>query len=176
MSQTISPFIPAQWTNQKITLFHGTIATHIPRLLQGIDVTKGNPQTDFGRGFYTTTVLRQAHSWAWQLAQRQAKAQPAPMPAVVAFDVDRNDLAGLEALWFVRGSFDADEFWGFIFHCRAGSPDHARGGAKKWYDLVIGPVAASWRQRLTIYDADQISFRRTRRVYSTLATQGGFYD
>jgi hypothetical protein len=27
-----------------------------------------------------------------------------------------------------------------------------------WYDVVIGPVAASWRTRLTIYDADQISF------------------
>jgi hypothetical protein len=27
-----------------------------------------------------------------------------------------------------------------------------------WYDLVVGPVAAVWRTRLTITNSDQFSF------------------
>lgn len=31
-----------------------------------------------------------------------------------------------------------------------------------YYDLVYGPVAAFWNQRMTIADADQISFHTTK--------------
>ena len=78
------------------------------------------------------------------------------------FDVDRDSLAALQCVWFVRGSFDADDFWSLVFHCRAGEGHHARATNQGWYDVAIGPVAASWRQRLTIYDADQVSFHTGR--------------
>jgi len=85
------------------------------------------------------------------------------MPAVVQFTVDRNKLAELDTVWFVRGSFDADDFWSLVHHCRHAGGDHRRGLMRrkqpvKWYDVVVGPVAASWRQRLAISDADQASF------------------
>lgn len=149
---------PSRWTNQPLALYHGTIDSHVASVLNGIQLTQGRASTDFGRGFYTTTIERQALSWAWQLSQRR----PGTQPAVIRFVVDRDDLAGLECLWFVRGSFDADDFWRLILHCRGGGTDHSRAGRQGWYDVVIGPVAASWRQRLTIYDADQIGFHTDR--------------
>ena len=162
MPQTISPFVPALWTNQTITLFHGTIEASVNSILNHIDVAKGKANRDFGRGFYTTTVLRQGQSWAWQQAQRQTGSFPKPLPAIVAFDVERSALAQLDLLWFVRGSYEASDFWSFVFHCRQGTSDHCRNDNQEWYDVVVGPVSASWKQRLAIYDADQISFHTQR--------------
>jgi hypothetical protein len=142
-----------KWTNQKASLYHGTLDIYVHLILGGIKVNKGRKYTDFGRGFYTTTVQRQAESWAWQLSQLRVGT----LPAVICFDVDRDELAKLDCLCFVRGSFDADDFWSFILHCRSGGTDHGRA-ILDWYDVVIGPVAAIWTQRLAIYDADQISF------------------
>ena len=151
-------FTPSSWTNQRLTLYHGTVDRYVPSILSGINVRQGRAHTDFGQGFYTTTVERQALSWAWQLSQRL----PGTQPAVIRFDVHRDDLADLECLWFVRGNFDADDFWSLVFHCRTGGGDQNRATNQGWYDVVIGPVAASWRQRLTIYDADQVSFHTDR--------------
>jgi hypothetical protein len=145
---------PAPWTNQYLTLYNGTLDIYVSSILAGVKVSKGRSHTDFGMGFYTTTVERQAQSWAWQLSQHTSGT----LPAVIRFDVNRDDLAALQCLGFVRGSFDADDFWSIIFHCRTGSPNHSRPMNSGWYDVVFGPVAASWQQRLTIYDADQISF------------------
>jgi len=151
-------FTPPPWTNQSLVLFHGTLSVHVPSILAGVSVATGRPYTDFGRGFYTTTVKRQADAWAWQLAQRR----PGTVPAVIRFTVDRDQLAGLDGMWFVRGSYDADDYWGLVFHCRTTGGDHARGRVNGgWYDVVVGPVAASWRQRATLFDADQISFHTT---------------
>lgn len=148
-------FPPASWANQPVRLYHGTLHVHARNILAGgVQVTLGRRNTDFGRGFYTTTVARQAQSWAHQAARRTAGA----LAAVVGFDVDRDALASLQALSFVRGSFDADDFWSFVAHCRSGAGDHARGGRDGWYDVVAGPVASSWRQRLLHADVDQISF------------------
>jgi len=151
-------FTPSAWTNQLLSLYHGTLDIHVPSILAGINVHQGRAHTDFGQGFYTTTVERQAHAWAWQLPQRA----PGTLPAVIRFDVARDRLAALQCVWFVRGSFDADDFWSLIFHCRTGGGNHARTTNQGWYDVAIGPVAASWRQRLTIHDADQVSFHTSR--------------
>ena len=154
MVATPPSFIPISWTSQPLTLYHGTVDTHVPSILKGVNVNRGLPNTDFGRGFYTTTVERQALSWAWQLSLRL----PGTHPGIIRYDVDRDSLANLECLWFVRGSFDADDFWSLVFHCRTGGSNHGSTTSPGWYDVAIGPVAASWRQRLTIYDADQVSF------------------
>ncbi len=149
---------PSHWTNQFLTLYHGTLEIHVQSILNGVDVNRGRPYTDFGRGFYTTTVERQARTWASQLSQQKRATQP----AVIRFDVDRDALAQLDCLCFVRGSFDFDDFWSFVFHCRMKGGNHARATNQGWYDAVIGPVTASWRQRLTIYDIDQVSFHTHR--------------
>lgn len=149
-----APYGPGVWTNQPLLLYHGTLNTHVNPILADVQIGRGQAHTDFGQGFYTTTVERQALSWAWQLSLRQ----PGTQPAVVSFQVDRDALADLECLWFVRGSFDADDFWSLVLHCRGGGPDHSRPGPQPRYDIVIGPVAASWRRRLAIYDSDQVSF------------------
>lgn len=148
---------PRGWTNQATALFHGTIDRYVPSILAGVDVTKGRRYTDFGRGFYTTTLERQARTWAWELSRQR----PGSFPAVVRFDVSRDALAALDALWFVRGSHDAEDFWSLVFHCRSRGGDHGRG-SKGWYDAIVGPVAASWRQRLSLHDIDQMSFHTER--------------
>jgi len=148
-------FPPPLWTNQDVVVYHGTIDTYVGALTSGaVRVASGRTGTDFGPGFYTTTLLRQAHMWAAQIAA----AKPGTAAAVVQYTLKREDLAGLETLAFVRGDFDAEDFWSFIHYCRHGATNHARGGSSIYYDLVYGPVAAFWNQRMIIADADQISF------------------
>jgi hypothetical protein len=60
---------------------------------------------------------------------------------------------------FVRGDFSAQDYWSFVHYRRRGATDHRRGvPGKIYYDVVYGPVAAFWNQRMIIADADQISF------------------
>jgi hypothetical protein len=155
-------FVPTQWSNQTLTLYHGSVATYQSDIFKGIDVTKGRTNADFGRGFYTTTALRQAHSWAWELSRRLSRKHTTPLPIVIAFEVDRDKLAALDTLCFVRGGFEADDFWSLVHHCRNHGSNHRRLINQGWYDVVVGPIAVSWRQRLTIHDADQISFHTPR--------------
>jgi hypothetical protein len=148
-------FPPAKWTNQPVRLYHGTLLVNAENILaEGVQVRLGRQNTDFGRGFYTTTVERQAQSWAHHAATRV----PGRVAAVVSFDVNRDAFAALQTLTFVRGSFDAEDFWSFVAHCRSGGLNHRRLGGRDWYDMVAGPVASSWRQRLLHADVDQISF------------------
>ena len=146
----------ANWVNQDLVLFHGTLDVHEAAVLGGVNVAAGSAFTDFGRGFYTTTLERQARLWALQLAQQTGRG-----PAVIRFIVSRKALAGLDCLWFVRGHYDAHDFWNFVNHCRRGGA-HLRGGGS-WYDAVVGPVArkpASLRK--TLFSFDQVSFHTNR--------------
>ncbi|HEX2205555.1 MAG TPA: DUF3990 domain-containing protein [Longimicrobium sp.] len=149
------PFPPGWWSNAPLRLYHGTTLESARRIAEeGVRVSEGRRGTDFGPGFYATTVERQAWTWAWQLGERRRAA-----PAVVAADVDRDALGELCTLAFVRGDFDAEDFWRFVVYCRRGARDHGRhtpaGGL---YDVVVGPAAAIWRQRLSLSDTDQVSF------------------
>ncbi len=148
-------FPPATWANQDIVLYHGTIGSFAAAIVTKVLVGKGNPNTDFGPGFYTTTSDRQAQTWAAEIA---ATISPPDVPAVIQITVPRDELARLHALAFVRGDFSADDYWSFVHHCRLGALDHGRPGTKVCYDVVYGPVAAFWRQRLLVADADQVSF------------------
>jgi hypothetical protein len=128
---------------------------------------------DFGQGFYTTTLLRPAITWAHTRA-----AVVGGVPGYARFVVDRNALSEQDTLSFLRGSFDAEDLWSLVFYCRGGNPGHNRG-EKVFHDVVIGPVAAFWRQRLAIQDVDQISFHTDRAVYllNTLpASKKGFFQ
>jgi hypothetical protein len=149
------------WTNQRVTLYHGTVQTHAPSILAGIDTRQSRARTDFGQGFYATTWLEQAQLRAWQLSQRQSG-----VPVVLQFDVDREALAALECLWFVRGGLAVQDFWSLAHHCRSGFEGHGRSVNDGWYDLIVGPLVASWKQRLVVADADQISFHTARAAHA----------
>lgn len=158
MPTTPPSFATSRWANPPLTLYHGTTRSHVQSLLSGIIPARGRPYTDFGQGFYTTTVERQARSWAWQLSQRTLGHQP----AIIRFDVPRDHVAILECLWFVRGTRSAADFWSLVIHCRTGASAHGRIDNQGWYDVVIGPVAAAWRRRRIIRDTDQVSFHTAR--------------
>jgi len=145
---------PIAWTNQPIVLYHGTVNLFAPAILARVDITRGKPNTDFGPGFYTTTVLLQAHSWAAQIAVTLGANA-----AVIEFTVSREELAELQTLAFVRGNRDAEDYCSFVHYCRRGATNHNRpDGKSDYYDVVYGPVSAAWNQRLIFADADQISF------------------
>ncbi len=67
---------PRVWTNQPVALYHGTIDRHVPSILAGVDATKGRRFAHFGRGFYTTTLERQARTWAWELSRQRPDRTP----------------------------------------------------------------------------------------------------
>jgi len=159
MSSNPIVYPPLIWSNQDVVLYHGTVDSVAPAIETGvIRVSRGRTHTDFGPGFYTTTLLRQAHTWAAQIAASKLGAKP----AVIEIVVEREALATLETLAFARGDFHADDFWSLVHHCRKGATGHGRKSPNAYYDLVYGPVAAFWNQRMTIADADQISFHTTK--------------
>jgi hypothetical protein len=147
-------FPPPNWINQDIVLYHGTLTKYVSAITRGIAVALGKRFTDFGPGFYTTTWLPQAQMWAAEMAA----TTPGTVPAVVRIEVSREKLALLDTLAFVRGDFHADDFWSLVHYCRKGARDHRRKGAKSYYDVVYGPVASFWNQKLIIANADQLSF------------------
>jgi hypothetical protein len=148
-------FPPPPWLNQDIIVYHGTVDKFAGAIVSGpILVGLGKPCTDFGPGFYTTTLKRQAQMWAAQISA----TRPGTSPAVIEITILRASLASLESIAFVRGDFDADDYWSLIHHCRKGALDHGRPSIAPYYDIVYGPVAAFWNQRMIVSDADQISF------------------
>jgi hypothetical protein len=147
------------WTNQPIVLYHGTIRRFANSILRdGVDVTCGEPNVDFGRGFYATTLISQARKWAVAIASDRTE----PF-SVVRLTLDRIALGSLRTLAFVRGETDAADYWSFVAHCRRG----LRGASEtdSGYDVVYGPVARSWRgpDRSSVHRGyDQISFHGKR--------------
>lgn len=95
-----------------------------PRLIQQ------SRTLDFGSGFYTTTNLEQAVSFAEKVAARRRVGTP----CVSVYAVP--EVASLMASLLVRVFAAADEAWlDFVFENRSGS----YLGPK--YDIVLGPVA-----------------------------------
>ncbi len=99
-------FPPPPWLNQDIIVYHGTVDTFAAAIVSGpILVNLGKPGTDFGPGFYTTTLKRQAQMWAAQISA----TRPGTKPAVIEIRIKRPSLGDLETVAFVRGDFDADD-------------------------------------------------------------------
>ena len=90
-----------------------------------------------GPGFYTTTVLRQAHTWAAQIAARKTGAQA----VVVELRVSRDDLATLDTLAFARSDFHADDFWSLVRYCKTGRRTTAAAADKVLRGPLITPPA-----------------------------------
>jgi hypothetical protein len=115
---------------------------------------------------YTTTALRWAELWAQQVAVDLMRSGP---PVIIAFEVELDRPARLELLTFIRGDFEAESFWGFVRRCREDDVDHGRVVNGGWYDVVVGPVTAFWRQRAALPQYDQFSFH-TQAAVSVLDT------
>jgi hypothetical protein len=94
--------VPADWRNPDLKLYHGTIRAYAESIaLKGVDLGLARNDSDFGRGFYTTTLWRQAAEWAryrYVRLSENEQADPAYAPAVVAYSVQREALAGMDAL------------------------------------------------------------------------------
>jgi Protein of unknown function (DUF3990) len=160
-----------------IVLWHGCTAIDKANVEKnGISLAACAIDTDFGRGFYTTTVERQAKQWAWRRFldwQKQNRRATGNEPVVMRFQMRRYSLTkkrlaihergidDLLTLAFVHGDYGNDDYWSLVQHCRASTTakinDHRRA-PNRWYDVVIGPVAAFWTQRVAMPDADQVSF------------------
>jgi Protein of unknown function (DUF3990) len=151
------PTVPP-WTNQDVVLFHGTTAAWVPSILTNIDLTFGQTQHDFGRGFYTTTSLPQAMAWADRKARIRQSAR-----AVIQFTVQRLQLGDLLTLCFVRGDKQSRDYWSLVHHCRA-TPNATHSPDGMWYDLVAGPVSASPNKLEIHKDYDQFSFHTPKAV------------
>jgi len=151
------PQVPL-WSNPAIMLFHGTTKNWVTSILGGVNVGRALATADFGRGFYTTT--KEAQAWRWA---RLKAARFNLNPAVVRFTVDRDDLAKLAFMAFVRKDSSATDFWNFVRHCRLGGPNHSRPGQQQFYDVVVGPVVKQWgRRKIAFKDYDQVSFHTPR--------------
>jgi uncharacterized protein DUF3990 len=154
-----------RWLNQDLYVYHGTDSHSVGAssvatggtLPFAVKLALCRPNTDFGQGFYVTTHLHQAEQWA---NQRVTSLPSTSLFAVVfRFQVDRDWLASLDALSFVRPTND---FWDLVVDCRLGFPPHQRTFPPS-YDVVYGPVSL-WPQILTIQDCDQISFHTAKAV------------
>ena len=106
-----------------LKLYHGSnVEVRKPSLL------KSRKNTDFGRGFYTTTQKEQAEHWTSIKMDRAKKGRR----VVSVFEVDETILSNLE--FKIREFHGPDEAWlNFVVN--------SRKGIEHDYDLVFGPVA-----------------------------------
>lgn len=104
-----------------LTLFHGTT-----KIFDEIDLSKSHNRRDFGVGFYTTVIEKQAKEWAYRLALREKQAEY----FVYEYAFLENDNLKIKR-------FDTlnREWLDFI------KENREKGGLQHDYDVVIGPVA-----------------------------------
>lgn len=107
-------------------LYHGTNTD-----FTSIDLAKGKPNKDFGRGFYLTDIKRQA----LEMAVRRCDFEGTGTPTVLTYDFNENllDTGELEVKRFDGVS---NEWAEFILANR-----RAHGKRVHDYDIVVGPVA-----------------------------------
>ncbi len=104
-------------------LYHGSTVT-----VRKPSLRPGRSNADFGKGFYTTSVLEQAVRWA-HIKQEREDASRAVV-SIYEFDKSLLDNTDLK----IRQFTGADEPWLlFVTGCRKSRPHE--------YDLVQGPVA-----------------------------------
>ena len=120
-----------------VILWHGCTALEKNLIeLHDVDSSAGRVNTDFGRGFYTTTLERQARQWAWDRFYDWKAKNPlatANQPVVLRFRVRRfgtmprssdldDGLDQLKSPHFVLGDYDSEDYWSLVQHCRQSIP------------------------------------------------------
>lgn len=109
-------------SDDMVDLYHGTAKKYGGNIRRdGIDLSVQRADSDFGRGFYTTTNKTQAHEWA---------ARNADGGEVLHYRVPKGELDNLNGLKFDRGDADWESF---VLHNRSFGSLHS-------YDTVEGPM------------------------------------
>ncbi len=154
------------WNNQDLTLYHGTTFTAANAITAGkIDVEISSSNKDFGRGFYTTCVRRQAESWAKiVVGRRKERGLPYEVPTLAVIVIPRAVLSDLRTLSFTLAGADQEDFWSFVRHNRRLNPNHLlpQGDSYSSYDVVYGPLVLDWEYRRVYPSGDQVSFHTVR--------------
>ncbi|MDO4178060.1 MAG: DUF3990 domain-containing protein [Phascolarctobacterium sp.] len=106
---------------KKIIVYHGT-----SYLFDEIDLNKSKDKRDFGKGFYTTTIVSQAEAWARNISIRNGCECGYVYVYEFAFDssLKIKEFLGLNEEWL-----------DFI------KLNRVQGGVQHNFDVVIGPVA-----------------------------------
>lgn len=122
-------------------LYHGsTVVVKQP------NIRIGRKNTDFGKGFYTTTDFDQAASWA-RIRSRRAGSEVA---IVSVYEIDDNLLQNKD--FNIMEYHRATEQWlNFVVNNRRTAPLHN-------YDIVLGPVANdNLYATISMYENGQLS-------------------
>jgi hypothetical protein len=139
------------WADGSLILYHGCDNGSADDIARQIKWNCGDPLTDFGLGFYTTTSLHQAKNWANNRCTSKIMNDPskAVFATVLRFELPRDKMDGLSMLSFVLESSNQD-YWDFVSYCRAGNTPHRpnKNGGEN-YDVVVGPVSL-WPYTLTL--------------------------
>ena len=108
----------------KMKLYHGSIVT-----VRKPNLRQGRPNTDYGKGFYTTVDFDQAARWARIRRDRAGEGNA----MVSVYEVDDNLLSdGVLKIMEYNGA--TKEWLDFVVANRRFAPLHD-------YDIVLGPVA-----------------------------------
>lgn len=92
------------------------------------DLKYSNKTRDFGKGFYLTTDIEQAQTWADKKALKLGSGKS----TVTIFEIEENELANLKVKKFEK----ADEEWfDYVLKNRQDITYYDN------YDIVIGPIA-----------------------------------
>ena len=104
-------------------LYHGSFLS-----VRKPNLQRGRVNSDFGKGFYTTSSLEQAVRWANIKRERENASRA----IVSVYEFDESLLNNKD--WNIRHFNGADESWlYFVTDCRK--------SRKHNFDLVLGPVA-----------------------------------
>lgn len=107
--------------SHQLILYHGTVYD-----FETIDLQKSHNRRDFGRGFYTTILERQAKEWAYRMQLRMKTENH------YVYQYVFNEMSDLK----VKRFYALNEEWlEFI------KENRAKGDIQHGYDVVIGPVA-----------------------------------
>ena len=107
--------------SKELLLYHGTAAD-----FEQISLHKSHNRRDFGIGFYTTILEKQAKEWGYRLSLREKKKQ---------YYVYQYIFRGSDNLRVKRFNALDKEWLEFI------KENRSKGGLQHSYDVVIGPVA-----------------------------------
>ncbi|MFT4413898.1 DUF3990 domain-containing protein [Fredinandcohnia humi] len=133
-------------------VYHGTISEYFNSLIDGIDISRSNDKTDFGKGFYVTLNFNQAMKFASvkseaynnqvrEIKQKNPQAEIAfAVPLVFAYHLNTTQLLKLNGEYFTQIS---DNWAEFIYNNRIGynkvKSDYHNLDQK--FDFVYGDVA-----------------------------------
>ncbi len=151
-------------------VYHGTTSKDDEYLslrdINSIDITKGNPRTDFGQGFYVTSIFRQVLSFARYRANflnryKDRLGRNYDRPIIIKYRLDKDMLGKLRGKIFDRPDIRWAEF---VFNNRIRDRKFMISdfhNTTMIYDYVYGHVADGKIARLVeMYKYDELDIEQ----------------